>query len=453
MFVFSVYIQGQEVTFRSADDAVAFALQNSTIHVLQRQSALENIRAARFDFKNFIPVFDFSLSETDSISVLSGDSRTKSFQASIGQTIFNGGRNLLAYEMQRTNAIHNFNEYEVNLRNFKLQVFLQYYQYLLQKKIVEINEELVNYAQSQLLIIEREVELGLTLETDYLEYLISFIRIENERNQSIRDFVSLERNFKNLLNMGERATFQVIDDILETYDYCFYEPYLYVLWPLINNHSLELKRHDITIQFSRRQLDHSRRWYLPSLAVNGGVTFSGVSYPLTEPRFSLRITLSFQNNPLFPVNTSSAYGFNQQGLNSVSNNAEIGIRPDPVYYIHQNLSDISIMQAQAERIRAENDLRESFFNMIESHDNKLRDAYIAQRMVALLERRLEFTRIELETGDKKHIDYLRELVDLSQIKISFYQNHIEAFVIERNAEILANIPFGGLKDVCLSLKM
>ncbi|MDR0443082.1 MAG: TolC family protein [Treponema sp.] len=452
IFAFSAGLYSQDIVFSSSEDAAAFAVRNSAVHILQKQIVLENMKSSKFNFQNFLPSFDFSLSEADNISMLAGDSRSKNFQASISQMIFNGGKNILAYDMGKINSLYAYNEYEVSIRNFKSEVQLRYYQYLLQKQLVDIKNELVLTAQNQLRIIEKEVELGLTLETDYLEYLISFIRIENEKEQSLRDLASLERNFRIVLGLSEQSVFQIDDNLLTHYDYFLYEPYLEVLWPIIKNNSLELRKHDISIHFSQKQLEHSKRWYVPAMTVNGGISFSGNSYPLTEPRYFVRLLINFSNNPLFPVNFTNGYGFEQNRLNNVNNSAEAGIRPDPSYPMQQKLSDLSIVKARAEKTKFEKDLYENIYSLVESHDNNLRNADVAGRMISLLEKRLEFSKKEVENGDKKPIDYLKELIELSQTKISFNQQHIEAFTLEKNLEILANLPFGGLKDVCRKQK-
>jgi outer membrane protein TolC len=247
-------IWGQEIIFYSAADAASFAARNSRVYILQRQNALLNMSIARFSIQDFLPALDFSISESDSTTLLAGDSRTKTIQASISQTIFNAGKSTLTYNMNRSNALYGYRDYELSLQNFRSEVISIYYQYLLQKELIEIKEELVTAAKAQLIILEKEVELGITLETDYLEYLISYVQIEFDRDQSIRDLHNLERRFKNVLGLGEQVLFEIRDLLFANTDHFLIEPHNSRLLAIVLRNSLDLKKQDISIYFSSLQI-------------------------------------------------------------------------------------------------------------------------------------------------------------------------------------------------------
>jgi outer membrane protein TolC len=212
--------------------------------------------------------------------------------------------------------------------------------------------------------------------------------------------------------------------------------------------SLDLKKQDISIYFSSLQINYAKRWYLPTISLQGGISFTGSSYPLTEPRYSLRFVINFANNILFPSGINTGYGFERNRLYSVSNSADLGIRANPSYFNQQRLSNLTILQGQYQRIQMETEIRENFYSIVESHDNTIRSATITQYTITLFERRLEYSKLQLENGEKKSIDYLEELINLSQAKISLIEYSIAIITTERNIEILANIPFGELKNVC-----
>jgi outer membrane protein TolC len=409
---------------------------------------LENMKAAKYGIQDFLPVLNFSLMETDSTSILAGDSRTKTIQGSITQEIFDGGKRKLAYDLNRINALYAYQEHEGNLHVFSSQIISQYYQYLMQKELIKIRQDLISRAQTQLSVLEKEVALGMTLETDYLEYLISFIQLEHERDQSIRDLSVIERMFKAALGLDEQANMAIQDNFYVEFEYFYYEQYYSYLWGIIKNISVELKKQDLALEFSKKQLELTRRWFVPSLSVQGGISFSGDSYPLTEPRYSLKLTVNFTNNQLFPLSISNGYGFERDRLYNVNNSGDVTLEPVPTYGNQQRLADISILQNRVQRISTEKEMRESVYDIIISHDNALRYVNTAERTITLLERRLEFSRQEVENGEKKYIDYLEELTALSQAKITLLEYLAQSAAMERNLEILANIPFGELKHVC-----
>lgn len=162
-------IFSQAIVFTSPDDAVKFAAQNSQVYLLQQQSALLAMKAAKYGLQDFLPSFSFSLAENDSTMLLAPDSRSRTIQLAISQEIFDGGKKKLFFDVNRLSSLYAYQDYEANQQSFYSNIILAYYQFLLQRESIAIQEELIAAAFDQLRIIEREVELGITLETDYME--------------------------------------------------------------------------------------------------------------------------------------------------------------------------------------------------------------------------------------------------------------------------------------------
>jgi outer membrane protein TolC len=147
----------------------------------------------------------------------------------------------------------------------------------------KIREELLNRTGEQLAILRKEMALGFALETDYLEYAASYMEIEQERDQSLRDMAALERQFKAALNLKQDVPLKVDPVPLEESEYFYYEPYLEYLWALVRKTSVGLKKQQLNMEYSLKQYTYNKRWYLPVIGAQGSISFSGESYPLTEP--------------------------------------------------------------------------------------------------------------------------------------------------------------------------
>jgi outer membrane protein TolC len=124
------------------------------------------------------------------------------------------------------------------------------------------------------------------------------------------------------------------------------------------------------------------------------------------------------------------------------------VDPQPSYGVQRRLADISLLESNMQRIQTERNLYEAVYDLIISHDNTMRIVYAAERTILVLERRLEFSRREVEQGEKKRIDYLQELITMAQTKIALLENQTMAAFYERSLEILAGLPFGDLRNVC-----
>lgn len=437
-----------EIDFFSADEAVSFALHHSQTNLLHNLSVLSSMKIAAYSFQDFLPSFSVSLTESDSAAMNATDSRTKNLQFSITQQLFDGGKKKLIYDLNKINTSYSLKEYEQALNSFKSEIINQYYTLLMQKELLIVKEDLVNTAKKQLEIIEKEYTLGLTLETDYIEYLISYIQIEEQYDQCLRDLLTLERKFKKSLEIDERISLNIKDSFFQNFDSVLFEPFLDILWVHIKSKSIDILKQTTSLFYSQKQLDYNNRWYLPSISLQGGVTFSGVSYPLTEPKYSLKININFSNNTLLPINISNSYGFDQNRLSSVSNSLDAPIDPRPTYALERQQEKIAILQAQHNIKQTEQQLYEIVIDTIANHDSSLRSANITEKTIELLEKRLQFSKHELDKGEIKHIDYLKELITLAEKKITLLDYWSKVSSLERSLEILAQIPFGELNNVC-----
>jgi len=441
-------LNAQEVLFNNPNEAVHFALQNSQAFLLQKQRTLLNMKEAKFGIQDFLPSFGFTISENDNTTLLAGDTRSKSFQATVSQQLFDDGRKKFAYDVNRLSSMYAYRDYESSLMNFSSQIIYLYYQYLMQKQMVSIKEDLTSNARIQLDIIQKEVEIGITLETDYLEYFVSYVQIENDRDQSRRDLNMLERRFKTAIDLNNEAKLTINDNYYHDFTSFYYEPYIDFIWGIIKNASIEIKKQNLSVEYARKQLAYSRRWFVPAFTVQGGISFSGDAYPLTEPKYSFKLIIDFSNADLFPVSLSNGYGFDRERLYSINNAASVNLAPQPAYGVQQKLANVSLLETNIQRTQTEKDIRESVYDLIISHDNSLRSADAAERTISVMERRLEFSRREVAHGEKKHIDYLNELIAMAQTKISLLEYQTQAMSQERSLEILGGFPFGDLQNAC-----
>jgi outer membrane protein TolC len=440
---------GGKVLFRSAEEAAEFAASNSRVWVLRKQELLLGMKAAKWDLREFLPSFSFSFNESDSTSVMAGDSRSKSIQAAINQKLFDGGKNRLTRETNRLNSLYAYQQYEGEFREFRSGVISLYYSCVTRAETARIRKELADTAAEQLEIIRWETMLGLGLETDYLEYLASFLSLEHERDQSLRDLETGERRLKDSIGLDREAELEIREDAGGDFAYFYYEPYLELLWHLVKTGSVELKKQSLAAQYTQKQIAHSRRWYIPSVGIQGSISFAGVSYPLTEPRYSLKFTFDFSNLNLMPLSFNPGYGFERDRLYQVSNSVSASIPPNPAYPAARKLEDIAVLRNSLEQIDAEKELGERLYDTVMAHDSSIRSADTSRRIIDVLEKRLEFSRLLLEQGQKKRIDFLNELIELSQAKISLREQQIQAVAAERSLEIITGFPFGGLRYACL----
>jgi outer membrane protein TolC len=441
----------QGIEINSAGEAAEMAVQNSQVWTIGRQRILMGMGAAKRGIQDFLPTLGFSFSESDSISLLAGDSRSKSIRFSLSQPLFDGGRKKLAYEAGRLSALYGLQEFEGQYRSFLSSVMSLYYRCLLQQEMEGIRRDLAVQAGEQLAILKMETELGLSLETDYLEYAASYMEIEQEYDQALRDLGALERRLKAALGLKAEAHIRIGSEAAAEAERIFYEPRLDYLWAMVRDSSGTLKKLALDVEYSRKERDYGKRWYIPSIGVQGSMSFSGTAYPLTEPDYSLQLTFDFSGLDFLSLNASRGAGFERSRLQQLSGSYTGNIRPLPAYPLSRKQGELNLLESTLQLAEGERELRERLYETAVSHDDNLRAAENTEQRIALMERRIQFSRLQLERGEKKRIDYVSELNSLAQARISLTDYLTQASALERDLEIQTGFPFGGLADACRNL--
>ena len=163
-----------DTVFRSAEEAALYAVSHSKEYLLKKEYVEAAYKAACRAVQDFLPSLNMSWSENDAVKIGGADSRSKSIQLSVRQLVTDGGRRIVLYNMNKTDAYYAVKAYEQELQAFQSSVIDQYGACLQQNEIIKIKSDLEKNASMQLEIIKKEYDLGLALENDYLEYLISF---------------------------------------------------------------------------------------------------------------------------------------------------------------------------------------------------------------------------------------------------------------------------------------
>ena len=219
------------------------------------------------------------------------------------------------------------------------------------------------------------------------------------------------------------------------------------------NSNLELNQQKISLDYSKKQLAYNKRFYLPTVTLEGNVSFSGEQYPLTEPNYSIKLGINFSELPFFPINFSESYGFNNNGFNNISNVANASLKPDFTYPISNVNSDLSIKKSMLDYKMKIQSLKEDVISKISLHDDYLDSIKIIRETLNLHEKRLVVCKAEVNKGERKRLDYLEDLEEYAEelIKLTIAQNNLISSWYE--LELLTNIPLGELKNVCSSSKI
>jgi outer membrane protein TolC len=430
-----------EITFSSADEAMRFGLQNAKDIGYQRLGALEQMKLKRLSFRDFLPYLSVSYSENDTVAVQAPDSRSRSLEFSVTQQVYDAGKSRLEYELNNLNALYGYQEYLVAARKKESEILTGYMKLVTQKKALSIQEELFASAQRQLAILAKEYELGVALETDYLEYAISCSQIEYQKQTYYRDFGKLEREFKKLVGIDETTALRIAD--YEAGDRLFRAigKNADALWNRVKANSVDLAKKGTSLQYTKRQAVFDGRQNIPTVSLQSSLSFSGSGFPLTEPALSVRCIFNF-NNKLFPSSLSTGYGFTKGRLNNVSDSVDVSVLNSSTYFAENRITKLSLLTAELDYETAESDLKTSVYDAIWSHDDTVKNIELKANTVGLMEKKLKISEKKTERGEMKRIDLLDEMTSLSKAKIELLSLEAETEGAERSLAILLGVPFG-----------
>lgn len=440
-----------QIVINDSDTAVNIALQNSKSYIYEGLNSLAAMKQTKLGVKDFLPSLEFSYSDNQSVSYYSTDNKSKSLSLSLTQILFDGGERKLSYDLNNLSSLYTYNEYEQALRKYSSEVLNQYYSILKQKEVVQIKNDLVGTVTEQLAIIQKEKELGITLETDYLEYMITYLDTLNDRDKNVRNLEKMIDSFKMTLGCNRNVELEFTEIFSNDKEYLPINDYIDFLYQRALSNSLELKKQNLNILATQKQIDYANRWYLPSVSLDGSVSFSGREFPLTEPDYSVQISFSFDKNPLFPTSIKKNIGITDE-INSIGDTVRSTLFPSTTFGIENKMNKISLLQSKLNYASSKDELYESILDAVYNHDDYVHNVEMKNRSLELMERKIEVSKVELKTGDITRVEYLKSLIELATTKIELLENKVNTGILENSIEIMVEIPFGELINVCKNQK-
>ena len=445
LFFCTVTPMFSDTVFRSAEEAALYAVSHSKEYLLKKEYVEAAYKAACRALQDFLPSLNISWSENDAVKIGGADSRSKSIQLSLRQLVTDGGRRIVLYNMNKTDAYYAVKAYEQELQAFQSSVIDQYGACLQQNEIIKIKSDLEKNASMQLEIIKKEYDLGLALENDYLEYLISFKTIQNDKKKAERELRTRMRTLKSLIGMDIDEDLRIENTSAEQSGLPYLEGHIAELRRMSDERNPAVKKAEAALHYAERRLAYAKLFFIPEVSVEGGVSFSGTAYPLNKPSYSIKLSMSFSNMPFAPTTAGSGYGFNKGGLGGIDNSLSAGFVPDIGYFIKNNINKISVKR-EAEQLRSQKHaLYERLFEKAAAYDDGKDSIARISESIALRERRIAVSAEQVEKGEMKRIDYLAELMEIAEEKVKLVAAQSSVLAAARDIEIMICVPFGGLE--------
>lgn len=453
LLFFSLVLPGfTQVRIGSAQEALAIALKNSNNHIFQQMMVRETMTNAKLSLRDFLPTLGFSYSESDTVKKGMADSRSKTFQITLSQLVFDGGEAWNNYKIKNLQSLYDFQVFLQDLERFKAQVLDGYQGIVMQQEVVKIKKGVKESAFLRKTIMEKELELGLVREIDYLDYVISCRKLEQEEKLALEELKKQKEKLRQILGLAYGAEILVTEgkdteesDFIKEMN--LVSPYYESLVELALDYSPSLKQERLEYEGLAYQEKMNKRWFLPKLSLEGSLNLSGVEFPLREPDFSLRLKISFEKNSLIPFTNTTSMGFNQERLQSFGNSVSASINPDIGYFSQNRLLSISLLQKQHSLGNSEEEIRNSTRELLLNYDINLENFQFTEASVEIQEKKVAIIFQELENGKVTEMDYLKSLMELSALEIQAAELRNNLNSLLRTIELTAGLKTGGINEL------
>lgn len=412
-----------QIELRNVSDAIKIALANDVEHSLQRQSAEESLRIAKKNIGPFLPVLDFTITDAARAQKDVDDSKNKSIEVGLTQKIFNGGKSLLEWQMQKEQSFYQFLDAQKNYEMFQIEIIKSYYNALLLKLKSQLLKKNADNAQVYLILAELEESEGMITKTDYLKTLLEYKKMEFEANAAQDECKNAETALKNLMNL-DRGHALVLSES-ECFEAALTD---FVALENLTDKSMEYKQsavqNSLNIKISRAELNWAKklrsiqkRIFIPSVSVRGSVAFSGRNYPLTSPTYSVSLVLSFEDNPWINASISRQHAFNKGRLNSLSDTVSGKGMFNGIYFNQLKLSKIELSQKKVGYEKTKKQIEENVIDRIQKIEQVQKSFLLGLENVKIKEQKLLLSKLQLEQGKIKKSDYLEEMNECAKEKI------------------------------------
>lgn len=410
-----------QITIGSSDELITLARSNSEEIKLNNEYMLLKLKSTKKSITPFLPQFNLNWQEYDRINYKQTDTKTKTITASITQLIFDNGKTKNEYLYKRQEAVLEYMAYQQTLKEYELKLIEKYYNHQLLTDTLTLKEKLLENTKNDLNVLKYKFDNGLITKSDLLEYEIYCKQLENEILDYKNKILINIFDIKEILNISKETEI-IIDahsDHTINENSSLKSNESRIISNMLQN-DIEIQLLENTLSYERKMLKSINQFYFPSIYLSGGISFTGINYPLTQPEYNIKLIFSFDSIPLLKTNLSTNSGINYKQSKFLENNFSTNFIPELNYLENKQLAATSVKQTELKLTQKKNEITKRAIEYIYSHDNLLSQININKSTLELMEEKLDLLKYETENGLITYSDYIKQIIDFSEM----YQNLI-----------------------------
>jgi len=426
------------------EESIRMAQERNSSIISENLDRQDAWRRLHLKLRQFLPSLQLGYSKTNSVTEQAPDSRINKLSVSMGQLLFNGGRELAGYRSS---------ERDLQLRDLKAQdlfdtiahqVILKYVDVLKNRQILEIQKRSYENLQEQIGIASLEVTLGILKETDFLEIKINAaefsLKIRDTEEQLLQSRYALSALMNipleqmpplgGTLNPDYRGDYppEVIGD----------ENFIPEMKKKAEEYNKDLMSLYLQEINARRALTDSRFSWIPKIEATADFSVSAPDFPLDEPSFSMGLNFTFQA-PLLPGSVSLQAGKSNPKEHNATINSKVDIAENLEGLIDPFTSKSNLYKTQLKREELRRSLAFQVGSLTGSIDLDLQRLKINRDKISLEIEKLSIEEARMKIGELTRLDYVKSEISLANHRTELIQNIVALYSNEKELETICGI--------------
>ncbi len=434
----SVDAQSQPLQILTVDDAIDRALAESSDLQLARLTTSLSADAVRRDVLSILPTIEVSYLDSRSVTEAGPDTYQRTLSVGVDQIIYDNRTYINQRRFSRADLSLATRALTNDENALAIQVLEQVIASVRLRREIAIERVILENLYDQLRIATEERRLGIITELDRLDVAIRVA--EFEQSLTLRELERDETRFalNQLLGYPPRTEVAFTEDIDEGFSGFLdnLDPQWYLEQATVNN--LDLARSRLALEQQGAEISALRRRWIPLISAGADVSFSGDELPLTDPGYSVDVTLRW-DLPLAPSDIDLSAG--RQAPRT--RNASAGVTTT-VNGTGDDLASARAVRIEALRTRTQIDASEEALDFqIERSIRQIEGSRVLleslRERLNLESQRLEVSELLLDLGRLTRVDYVDAIVSRAELELSLVDSLVELFLQETALLQLAGV--------------
>jgi outer membrane protein TolC len=298
--------------------------------------------------------------------------------------------------------------------------------------------------EGQYEIAKTEFELGKIREIDLIETKASVASVAQEVFAAETELLSAEYSLKRLLGLERGARIELVTDIDSGYAGFPVRGSAEKLKGIAEARNQDILKTRYKVEEARLNARIAASEWNPNVSLSGSMSLSGDQYPLQKPNYGLRATVEFPSE-LLPLSVSLGFTTSPDLEYGRSANASVSTPSSLDTIVDRRLAQVSLGEAIEARESAARDAVFLVEQRVLEYERLRGEQRLIADKLAILERKSEIMRVQLELGYVTRSDYLEGENELLTARLDRLSGVLSLMEAERQIERVAGLKAGELK--------